>query len=56
MSNIEFLVKQIFTERTKFAKLPSTTEEFDQMFSNKEYEVVLKDILLGVGLLDEEGD
>ena len=56
MNHIQFLISKTFTERTKFAKLPSTTKEFDQMFSNKEYEVVLKDILLGVGLLDEEGD
>ena len=53
---ISFLIQKCFEENTLYGKMPETVEDFDQMFNRKEYERVLKDILLGLNLLeiDEE--
>ena len=49
----EFLLKELFTNHTKVGRLPSTIEEYEGLYSQREYEVILKDILYASGLLEE---
>lgn len=51
MTHLEFLVQELFKEHTKYEKVPSTEEEFLQHFSNKDYEKVLKGILIGANII-----
>ena len=49
----KFLLKELFTNHTKVGKLPSTMEEYEVFYSQKEYEVILKGILYASGLMEE---
>lgn len=52
--DLKFLVQKCFEENTKYGQMPETIQEFNQMFSNKEYERVLKDFMIGLCILDED--
>ena len=51
----EFLLKELFTNHTKVGKLPSTIEEYEGLYSQKEYEVILKGVLYASGLIKGGG-
>lgn len=54
MTHIEFLVNKIFEENTKQGKTPLTIEELDQYFSNVECNKVLKELLIGLNIIEEK--
>ena len=53
-THIEYLVKELFTLNTTHGIMPTTEQEFNEMFSNKEYEVLLRELLIGINIIKEE--
>ena len=53
MTHITFLVNRVFTESTKFGKVPSTLKEYQENFSSKDYEKVLTELLIGLGYFED---
>ena len=50
---MNFLLKELFTTLTREGKLPLTVEEYENMYSQKEYEVILKEIMLSLGMFED---
>ncbi len=53
MTHINFLVNEIFTSSTREGKVPQTLADFDQLYSNKEYEIILRELLTGLGYFED---
>ena len=49
----KFLLKELFTTLTREGKLPLTVEEYDNMYSQKEYEIILKEVMLSLGMFED---
>jgi len=50
---MNFLLKELFTTLTREGKLPLIVEEYDNMYSQKEYEVILKEVMISLGMFED---
>lgn len=54
MNDIKFLLEELFTKHATLGKMPTTLQDYEGLYSNKEYETILREVMLGVGLLNKQ--
>jgi hypothetical protein len=54
MPHIGFLIEQVFKDNTKEGSVPTTDQEFAELYSNKEYGRVLRELLIGLNIIRED--
>ena len=53
MDDIKFLLKELFTTTTREGKLPTTIEDYEVRYSQKEYEAILLQVLQSLDMIKE---